>query len=211
MLIYFPAHFTGDVVYFIWKNSLAKIKAAGLSIGKHGGRIRPNQDAMCVKKNGLYVVADGVSGSADGRAASQIAVKTLIEKCTGPVPDPDVLLDAIMLANERVCAIDTVTKYYSFSATTITVVWLNKNDIRAPYIGAHLGDSFCFDINMCNMLATWLKTAQHNDEDGRITHYLGMPSLTRNQVDTFEGKMRVGARLLLCTDGMQQAFFHSGW
>lgn len=79
------------------------IRAYGMS---HVGMVRSNnEDSFAtVPELGLYVVADGMGGAKAGEKASRIAVETVVAEMRriGPDATPEMLADAVQLANQNI-------------------------------------------------------------------------------------------------------------
>ncbi len=126
-----------------------------------GGR-KENEDAGDIRiygKNLVAVIADGLGGQGDGKAASELAVESLF-KCgnQGRFPDEEEVSQAFRMANEAI-----LKKQLNHFHMKTTAVYLCISENQA--IWAHVGDSRLYHF--------------HND---RLCHYTLDHSLSQMAV-----------------------------
>ncbi|MDD3882206.1 MAG: Stp1/IreP family PP2C-type Ser/Thr phosphatase [Eubacteriales bacterium] len=105
----------------------------------HVGKVRSNnEDSVLVsKKDGLYIVADGMGGHNAGEIASAMVVSTLSELLHQETPTKEALCSAANEANTRIFKSSCEHKEQSGMGTTLTILW-DKGD---SFILGHIGDS----------------------------------------------------------------------
>ena len=183
-----------------------------------------NQDTFALRPDlGLYVIADGMGGHADGEVASALAIEAIphyfeqrgatAQSDAQPLPpDPSVILvGAVQHAHARIRARPAPPPWARRMGTTIAAVYVEQ---RTMFV-AHVGDSRVYRLRDRRLD---LLTQDHN----RLSDYLNMGSthgvasqmrdhlwLTRAlgtqervDVDTRREETRPGDVLLLCTDGL---------
>jgi len=99
----------------------------------------PNEDSLALfpfdRQSGVLVIADGLGGQPGGAVASKLAIECLETALRNAIDKEESLRDAILnafeMANQQIIALGTG------SATTLSIVEINKDIIR-PY---HVGDS----------------------------------------------------------------------
>ena len=166
---------------------------------------------------GLLAVADGMGGHSAGEVASDIAIRTLQEKCISgllaqsPAPPLDVLASAFDEANSRVleAAGDSLLEGMG---TTLTAALIIDGEL---YV-AHVGDSRCYIINsretiqvtrdhsvvqqLVDVGAITAEQARNHPRRNEITRVLGY---SRDIVpDLHYVKLYAGDNILLCSDGL---------
>jgi serine/threonine protein phosphatase PrpC len=175
----------------------------------------------------LFVVADGVGGSAGGEQASALAIDTVetfiletfrwFAQCEGPAQD-DVLADfrsALGQANARVLAEGVEHPELRNMATTLTLAY-SLNDVLFV---AHVGDSRCY---LCRdgvlrrltrdhtVVAEMVQAGTLQAEDVAkhrwrhvITNTVGGGSASC-KVEVHRLQIDDGDRMLLCSDGLTE-------
>ena len=194
-----------------------RIRASGAT---DVGRVRrTNEDALGFDVNrGLFVVCDGVGGSAAGEIASQSAVNCVMSEFPGEVAGPDdggsELERAIQAASRSIYRAAQREPLYQGMATTIVAAYL---DGARMWI-AHVGDSRAYLIRGEQMhrltddhsqLAELLREREATAEeqstmDGVLTQALGafervLPAVTTLPVE-------LGDCFVLATDGITKSF-----
>jgi len=178
--------------------------AALSDIGLHRAT---NEDSFTAGGS-LYVVADGMGGAQAGEVASQLAVETVVEQ-VGAGAD---LLEAAAQANQRIhlLAIDSPAR--KGMGTTLTALSISGD----RGVAIHIGDSRLYRQRDSlleqlsddhSMVGQWLREGTITPEEAAVSRYRSV--LTRAlgteaeaQVDRFEVDLRLGDRLLLCSDGL---------
>lgn len=196
------------------------------------GRHRPNnQDsafAMFTRSStsdnrpdfGLFIVADGMGGHADGEKASALAVRTasahIITNIFLPMLD-DVndsdrisITDAMTEAAQR--ANDTVMKHVKGSGTTLTICVIIGDLAHI----AHVGDSRLYlisadgieQVTRDHSLVQRLIELDHITSEEAAGHsqasvlYRAVGQSDFLEVDTATRRLHSGARIVMCSDGL---------
>ncbi len=176
----------------------------------------------------LCVVCDGMGGHLGGREASNIAMQTIIERVESAAPDArpvDVLRDAVVLANQRVCAIalgaDAApprrgqrVEPQARPGSTVVALLLHAGGAEV----AHVGDSRVYlvhgsqifqvtkDHSMVQELvdAGFLTPAQATTHPNanQITRALGMSAEIDVDVRPQPVHVVAGDAFVLCSDGL---------
>ena len=175
---------------------MAKDTAARSEVGK----VREhNEDRFVARESQgvrLLVVADGVGGNAGGEIAANAAVVELADRFFGAPTRralEERLADAIRDANTAVLHAAESSRNTS-AATTLVAAAIEHG--RA--IIANLGDSRAYLVR--DGTARQLTEDHQGDATHSITRFLGDPRGV--QPDLFVEDLRVGDRLLLCSDGL---------
>jgi PPM family protein phosphatase len=171
-----------------------------------------NQDAVgCFPEMGLFVVADGMGGHANGELASRMAVDSL-QGLVEPRPDPDptALAAAVQEANARIFDAGHRDRTTGLPAmgTTIVVLALGK---RAAW--AHVGDSRLYRLRgeeLTLLTADDTRFGRQIAVGGPVpldlphTNELLCALGVERQVNTSigESELQPGDKFLLCSDGV---------
>jgi serine/threonine protein phosphatase PrpC len=173
---------------------------------------------------GVFIIADGLGGHADGHEASRAVVRVftdslvralLLPLCDGaPDPTPDMLREALIAAaraaNKTLLAANNASGADSGSTLAAALIW-----DETAYV-ANVGDSRCY---VCADGTLRRLTIDHSLVENLIAGGIVAPEERythpqRNQilrslgddanvnVDIFEQQLRPGMRLLLCSDGL---------
>lgn len=166
----------------------------------------------------LLAVADGMGGHEDGELASAAAVQAVSRLYARPVPaEPEATLREFLLdAHRRIRARVAVAGSVKMG-TTLTVAWL----VHTRVFWAHVGDSRLYHWREGRLTRISRDQTRHEfaHRDGRPTpphpqhlsqnfiygsRGLGNDAELRidRGVDTGSFSVRVGDRLLLCSDGL---------
>ncbi len=171
-----------------------------------GGHI-PNEDSLlCCDETGVYAVADGLGGHADGEKASAAAVGYLETYCKGHYPDEfmDTLADnannAVIMAQGSGC-------------TTLAAVFV-ENDILKY---TNVGDSRVYifrkgkiiartkDDSVCQVMVDMgeLKPSEvrFNENRSALLKVLGRGDQTELKKNYPPVKLRANDAFLICSDG----------
>jgi protein phosphatase len=169
---------------------------------------------------GLYIVADGMGGHANGHVASKTASRIAAHSILNDIYSPllqssshqpviqDVMSNAVHAANAAVFQLDPE----SDSGTTLTIALVFG---RRLYI-AHVGDSriYLFADGQLETVSTDHSLVQRLQEVGQLTaeeatYYQYRHVLLRAvgqteevEVDTYMRRLPKSGRLLLCSDGL---------
>lgn len=198
-----------------------KLNAAGLT--DKGDTRERNEDSLLVlpvgETAGLFVIADGLGGHADGKMASELVVTSLeqsaraewdqISRADGATIQ-STLARWVQLANQRV--LDGAFARGSNMGSTVTAALILNNVAFA----ANVGDSRTYlvrnneltAITRDHSLVASLVAANLLNEDEIYTHpqrnqiFRSLGSDAKVEVDLFELPLGVGDRLLLCSDGL---------
>ncbi|NWF58936.1 MAG: Stp1/IreP family PP2C-type Ser/Thr phosphatase [Fischerella sp.] len=185
------------------------------------GLIRSNnQDAYYIDPEGrFFIVADGMGGHAGGEQASRIATeemkKYLVENWDSSKSSPQLLEEALWRANEAILQDQQSHPERADMGTTAVLVMFRSGE---PPWCAHVGDSRLYRLRESELQQltedhTWvaraLKMGDITPEEARIHHFrhvlsrcLGREDL--NQVDVQQLDVKIGDRLLLCSDGLTE-------
>lgn len=178
---------------------------------------------------GLYIVADGMGGHANGhlasKTASRVAARHILNKIympllqsediSGQSPIQEVLVDAVQNANTAVFQADPE----SDSGTTLTIALVLG---RRLYM-AHVGDSRAYILvnGKLEMLTTDHSLKQRLQDVGQLsaeeaTYYpysnILLRALGQNEeleVDTYMRPLPENGKLLLCSDGLSGFIPHA--
>ncbi|MGZ8625738.1 MAG: Stp1/IreP family PP2C-type Ser/Thr phosphatase [Actinomycetota bacterium] len=173
------------------------------------GRVREgNEDAYLVLEP-LFVVADGMGGARGGEVASNLAIQTirrLFEAGEGSLPDQ------VQEANRVVFERSQRDREVAGMGTTLTAALLEDGALRL----AHVGDSRAYllrdgELHLVTEDHTLVRRmvqageitaeqAETHPHRNILTRALGVDGI----IDVDEGilELRVGDRVLLCTDGL---------
>ena len=200
----------------------------------HVGSVRERNDDSCLVFEsqvgghfkmmpfGLYIVADGMGGHANGHLASKMASRVasheiieniylpLLQDVDGgsPTPIQEVLVNAGQKANTAVYEIDIE----SDSGTTLTAALLLGRRLYA----LHVGDSraYIFTDGELEQITTDHSLVQRLQEVGQLTeeeaafyqyrHVLlrAVGQADEVDIDTYMRRLPKNGRLLLCSDGL---------
>lgn len=194
------------------------------------GRKRTNnEDAFALRpEHSLFLVADGMGGHSSGEVAAQLAVNQIIsffknhslsEDSTWPYAYDDTLSfpanklrTAIALANDQIQSYSSEHPESRGMGTTVVAALIDSDKV----VVSHVGDSRAYhfsngEMKLLTLDHSWVSEqvrlgflteseAAHHPFRNVITKALG--TRDQAQADVVEIDMRVGDRLLLCTDGL---------
>lgn len=190
------------------------------------GRVRAhNEDNIHLWKSSellLAIVADGMGGAAAGEEASRIAVETIMDHLAVPgdlplnesleIPEEE-LSQAVQAANLSIIQEALDHPRQKGMGTTLTMVFVNGHEARF----AHVGDSRAYRVNAHGTIeqitsdhsfVQALLDAGHITEEQAETHpmsnvlYRALGQTQDLDVDTYHAELRVGDKLVLCSDGL---------
>jgi PPM family protein phosphatase len=163
-------------------------KWIGIGLTDIGLVRKQNQDAFSLDNTfGLWMVADGMGGSAGGEVASQIAVETIAhvvrtQLASEPSQDvqPDrfesILHQALETANQAIRQKAAQTTHLRGMGTTIVVVAITRISTGYQAVVAHVGDSraYLFRHRTLSLL-----TKDHSLVEERLALHLITPEQVR--------------------------------
>jgi len=178
------------------------------------GRFEPADEDLG-ERGCLYVVADGLGGHAAGDVASQLAVETILDAYfnsqhwEGPAR---ALREAIERANEEIYNVALRDPSLREMGTTIVAAAVQGE--RATL--ANVGDSRGYllrdgQLEQVTRDHSWVAKAveegvltpeQARHHPDRHVIYRSLGSETQVEVDVFARTLRLGDRILLCSDGL---------
>jgi serine/threonine protein phosphatase PrpC len=184
------------------------------------GKVREiNQDCYAVvPERGVFIVADGMGGHAAGEKASQTAVQIIRDRLLS-INDGEyggsllgVLQASIQEANREIISSSLEDASMRGMGTTATVVMTRSDQL---YVG-HVGDSRAYLVRnrridqitddhsivaqLVRARAITPQEAARHPYRNVITRCLGMQADV--EADTQQRELRVGDRLLICSDGL---------
>ena len=191
---------------------------------------KPNEDSIfaihgvrnvngMLQQVGLFIVADGMGGHADGKVASTLAIQTIINYVLPPLVNHREPLDnpAQLLAEGVQNANNAVHQHnmenHGDMGTTVTSTML----IGTTAYVANVGDSRTYlyrypnglnKVTRDHSVVASLVDAGIIKEDDIYTHtkrnqiYRSLGEKPYVEVDTFVEQLQSGDKLLLCSDGM---------
>ncbi len=175
------------------------MRATGYSITALGSR-KENQDAYLVdNENGLFAVADGIGGGERGEVASLMAVTGV---GAHPVDEPgSTLRQTVETIQVAVLKEALASLGEARMGTTLTA--LRIQDGQAEMV--HVGDSRCYRLESGHLVQLTVDHEAYDEGYGGpvLASYLGIPTdLFPFQVQEEKFPLKVGDRLLMCTDGL---------
>ncbi len=198
---------------------LPSTRAHGVCAARWGakssiGLIRKaNEDSWGQLDSALFVVADGMGGSAGGARASAVAVAEFLN-----VDSADGWIQAVRQVNDRVrdaCDADG----YPAAGTTLVAVIFEGDRVTSISIG----DSRVYrlrnrklvlvtkDHNLGNLRAEEGLDPSGRDDRGKpaaLTSFLGNPD-AEQRIDVGTITAQAGDRILLCSDGVHGQIVHN--
>lgn len=184
------------------------------AVVSHQGKVRErNEDSVLESSNlGLWLVADGVGGNGGGDVASQLAVQTVERE----MRQGKGLLEAIGVADQKVCESAAGSPGLENMATTIVACHIESNHYAISWVG----DSRAYFRDASGELS--LLSRDHNyasegnggySSEGsgnagqhELTQALGHLSLGR--LPKVVGDLHHGEMILLCSDGLSGVLEH---
>lgn len=164
------------------------------------GRVREDNEDRCVAREAhgilLLAVADGVGGSAGGEVAANAAIVELADRFFGAPGRRSVeerLADAVRDANTAVLRAAEASGNTDAATTLVTAAIAGDRAVIA-----NLGDSRAYLVR--DGEARQLTEDHHAERTPAITRFAGDPRGV--QPDVFMEDLRLGDRILLCSDGL---------
>ncbi|MBV8967222.1 MAG: protein phosphatase 2C domain-containing protein [Mycobacteriaceae bacterium] len=162
----------------------------------------------------VFVVADGIGTHSGGHLASREAVRALLKLGARQPVTPDKLSSAIADARDRMARIP-VSDGGKPPGTTISGVILTENEGVPCWMVLNLGDSrtYRLDATGLRQLSTDHSLVQKLVDAGVIDNSESLPPLQRllskalfsgneHVPDLSQERVRVGDRILVCSDGL---------
>lgn len=177
----------------------------------HQGLVRDHNED-CYDANpelGLWLVADGVGGHANGEVASDIVRQTIREN----IAAGNNLIDAITHAHEAVLAEIKSRDTGSNMGSTVVALRLNGNDYEIAWVGdsrAYLYDGAVRQLSrdhnpvselVAEGILTREQAAKHPDRHV-LSQSLGVSDTVNLQPDCITGTLEPGQQIILCSDGL---------
>ena len=182
---------------------------ARVAAGSDIGHVREGNEDSYLVQAPLFAVADGMGGHRGGEVASRLAVETIEEMFA---QREGTLADQVREANRVVFETSLLDRSVAGMGTTLTGALLEGDRMRF----AHVGDSRAYLLREGDLrLLTEDHTLVHRmvlegeltEEEAEVHPHRSI--LTRAlgtdadvEVDELELQVRLGDRLLLCTDGL---------
>jgi PPM family protein phosphatase len=180
------------------------------------GRVRKVNQDLPLEAPNLYAVADGMGGHVGGEVAAQVAVEALLRVFTRE-PTRAGLLDAFTKANSAVWEEGQEHSELRGMGTTLTAVALVGGDDGRDILAlANVGDSraYLFSDDQIVQLTADHSLAEERMRHGEMTeeeaavhpqrHILTRALGVASEVepDMWELQLRLGDRVVLCSDGL---------
>ena len=180
------------------------------------GRVRTVNQDLALERPNLYAVADGMGGHVGGEVAARVAVETL-DQAFGRTPTVAGLLEAFSEANTAVWFESQSNSDLRGMGTTLTAMALvGGADGRDVLALANVGDSraYVFSDGELGQVTDDHSLAEERMRHGEMTeeeaavhpqrHILTRALGVSSEVETdlWELELRVGDRVLLCSDGL---------
>ena len=180
----------------------------------HSGLQRTqNQDTYCSDaKLGLWLVADGMGGHADGARASTMARECIV----GEIIDGRDLAHAIAIANREIGTQGRLQDCTRSMGSTAVALHISGADFELAWVG----DSRCYlaldaELKQLSSDHTFMQElidagilspdqAKTNRYRNVVTQALGVTASAELQIDSVRGTLRPGMQFLLCSDGLTE-------
>jgi serine/threonine protein phosphatase PrpC len=179
------------------------------------GRVRRNNEDSAYAGPHLLLLADGMGGAAAGEVASAAAVQVIRRLDTSGITGPDMmeaLAGAVHRANERLSELVEEDPEREGMGSTVTALLFDGEHLGL----AHLGDSRAYRLRdgLLYQLSHDHTFVQSLVDEGRISKEEAFTHPHRNLIlRVLDGRpdsdpdlemldVRVGDRLLLCSDGL---------
>ncbi len=175
------------------------------------GCVREHNEDSFIAATPLFVVADGMGGHEAGEVASEIAIRTMLDKAPNG-PDGDALANAVKCANTAIIAGAANGTGRPGMGTTMTAAQIFDDQLLI----AQVGDSRAYLLHEGtlqrvtrdhSLVADLIEQGRITEEEARvhpqrsvITRALG--SDINVEPDIYILRVSSGDRLLLCSDGL---------
>jgi serine/threonine protein phosphatase PrpC len=193
--------------------------------GRHPDK-QVNEDACAYEttpSGHLAVLCDGMGGHQNGREASELAVKIVVETLVNAPPPADVargvrcrelLKEAIALANAKVFALGAGSSKQARPGSTVVAILMHRDGVEV----AHVGDSRCYLVQgdqifqvtrdhtvvqqlVDNEVLSPAQAAVHPDAN-QILRALGAAPEVEVEVRAQTIPLATGEAFVLCSDGL---------
>jgi protein phosphatase len=182
--------------------------------GTHVGLRRTrNEDTYYADAGlGLFLVADGMGGHQHGEVASALVRDAVVDL----VARGHNLAEAIRRADERLIARSRESRSSLLPmGTTIAALRVNADSYEVAWVGdsrVYLWQGGLTQISQDHSLVQELVAAgtlapaqaQRHPQRNVVTQALGITAADQLQIGVSRGKLRVGMRFLLCSDGLTE-------
>ena len=190
----------------------------------HQGRRRPNnEDAWWIDESlHAAVLADGMGGQNCGEVGSAITIETVASYLRSPedsLTTEEAAKEAIRAANTRVIEVARRRcECEGMGSTIVMVLWqlpevvvANVGDSRAYLFRAGQLSQLSYDQNFANELRTKLGFSEERVRSmpNRNVLTMAVGSFERILIRTHVMRLRLGDRLLLCSDGLHGPVEHT--
>ncbi|NIB43916.1 serine/threonine-protein phosphatase [Pseudomaricurvus alkylphenolicus] len=175
------------------------------------GNCRPQNEDSCGgdAQLGLWLVADGMGGHEHGEVASQLAVEHIAEQ----VRLGKSLEDSIRYSHQIIQNVSHSKGSSRPMGTTIVAVLFEDSRYQIAWVGdsrAYLADQHLCQLTRDHSLVQRLldsgvvteEEAKNHPNRNVITQSLGSTEMKSLVVDTVNGDLKAGQKLLLCSDGL---------
>jgi PPM family protein phosphatase len=191
---------------------------ASIAVSDKGRSRQVNEDFVIRSdKDGIYIIADGISGLAKGDAASRLAAQKMYDLLTSAAHSNDYvnfILHSTILTNQYIFNFALENYPNDKIGTTLTALLLAEG----KYIISHIGDSRCYiyrDNNLEQLtndqtLKEQLQNSANehsevylNSKRHILTHAIGIKETCTPII--YQGAVERNDIFLLCTDGLYTA------
>lgn len=170
-----------------------------------------NEDNYAVRPDlGLWIVADGMGGHEAGEVASVVAIESV---CADVAAGID-LATAIARAHDAVLQAARDGRGAAGMGCTVVALEVHAQDFRICWVGDSRG--YLWDGEVLQMLtrdhsyvqqlidagALSEEEARHHPQSSVINQALGVADKGGVTVDSVTGRLRPGAQIFLCSDGL---------
>ncbi len=176
-----------------------------------------NQDSyLALPESGLFAVFDGVGGQRAGEIASQTAAETIAEAFAQPAQQSpaEQIRRAIEFANRDIFEMAEGNQEYKTMATTVALAHFEGEQVTI----AHVGDSRVYLLDNGRLSCETMDHTDANDavRAGQLTAAQAAKQASRNVINRALGaepeveveiktvRLREGAQVLLCSDGIHK-------
>jgi protein phosphatase len=184
-----------------------------------GNHREQNEDSCAIQetRNGqLFVTCDGMGGAAEGKKASSIGVKSIVEFFEKEEFDniQIALFQSLKFANEQIYATAQLNPAFKGMGTTACVVLFQKDEMYFAHVGdsriylhtdgklKHLTRDHSFVNQLVDQGTLRPNEAKNHPEKNRILKALGVHLDLEPTVANQPVLLKKGDQVLLCSDGL---------